>query len=112
MTNREIGMQLFLSHRTVGSSSRTGPSALQGVTGQTAGGCPRVVPDVLPYLVGTPTTFGFAGRNGRTLADNAPEVMLSRHQRRRAVGPQAGRCQRAAQRHIPLRDPGVTTHQP
>jgi hypothetical protein len=85
---------------------------LQGVTGQTAGGCPRAVPDVLPYLVGTPTTFGFAGRNGRTLADSAPEVMLSRHRRRRAVGPQAGRCQRAAQRHIPLRDPGVTTHQP
>ena len=24
-----------------------------------------------------PATFGFAGRNGRTLADNAPEVMLS-----------------------------------
>jgi hypothetical protein len=24
-----------------------------------------------------PATFGFAVRNGRTLADNAPEVMLS-----------------------------------
>jgi hypothetical protein len=34
-------------------------------------------PDVLPYVVGTPATFGFAVRNGRTLADNAPEVMLS-----------------------------------
>jgi hypothetical protein len=34
-------------------------------------------PDVLPYVVGTPATFGFAGRNGRTLADNAPELMLS-----------------------------------
>ena len=34
-------------------------------------------PDVLPYVVGTPATFGFATRNGRTLADNAPEVMLS-----------------------------------
>ncbi|MCO5994131.1 DUF4331 family protein [Actinoallomurus rhizosphaericola] len=34
-------------------------------------------PDVLPYVVGTPATFGFATRNGRALADNAPEVMLS-----------------------------------
>lgn len=37
----------------------------------------ELLPDVLPYVVGTPATFGFAGRNGRTLADNAPEVMLS-----------------------------------
>ena len=35
------------------------------------------LPDVLPYVVGTPATFGFAARNGRTLADNAPEAMLS-----------------------------------
>jgi hypothetical protein len=34
-------------------------------------------PDVLPYVVGTPATFGFVTRNGRTLADNAPEVMMS-----------------------------------
>jgi hypothetical protein len=34
-------------------------------------------PDVLSYIVGTPATYGFAVRNGRTLADNAPEVMLS-----------------------------------
>jgi hypothetical protein len=37
----------------------------------------ELFPDVLPYVVGTPATFGFAGHNGRTLADNAPEVMLS-----------------------------------
>jgi len=37
----------------------------------------EIFPDVLPYVVGTPATFGFAVRNGRTLADNAPEVMLS-----------------------------------
>jgi hypothetical protein len=35
------------------------------------------LPGVLPYVVGTPATSGFAARNGRTLADNAPEVMLS-----------------------------------
>ena len=34
-------------------------------------------PDVLPYVVGTPAAYGFAGLNGRTLADNAPEVMFS-----------------------------------
>jgi Domain of unknown function (DUF4331) len=34
-------------------------------------------PDVLRYVVGTPATYGFAARNGRTLADNAPEVMFS-----------------------------------
>jgi hypothetical protein len=34
-------------------------------------------PDVLSYVVGTPATYGFAVRNGRTLADNAPEAMLS-----------------------------------
>jgi hypothetical protein len=37
----------------------------------------ELLPDVLPYVVGTPATYGFATRNGRTLADNAPEVMLS-----------------------------------
>jgi hypothetical protein len=34
-------------------------------------------PDVLPYVVGTQATYGFAGFNGRTQADNAPEAMLS-----------------------------------
>ena len=37
----------------------------------------NLFPDVLSYVVGTPATYGFAVRNGRTLADNAPEVMLS-----------------------------------
>jgi hypothetical protein len=37
----------------------------------------ELFPDVLTYTVGTPATYGFAVRNGRTLADNAPEVMLS-----------------------------------
>jgi hypothetical protein len=34
-------------------------------------------PDVLRYVVGTPASYGFTARNGRTLADNAPEAMLS-----------------------------------
>ncbi len=37
----------------------------------------ELFPDVLPYVVGTPATYGFATFNGRTLADNAPEAMLS-----------------------------------
>ncbi len=35
-------------------------------------------PDILRYEVGTPEVFGFAKRNGRALADNAPEVMFSK----------------------------------
>ena len=34
-------------------------------------------PDVLPYVIGTPASYGFAGFNGRAQADNAPEAMLS-----------------------------------
>jgi Domain of unknown function (DUF4331) len=37
----------------------------------------RLLPDVLHYVVGTPATYGFAAFNGRTLADDAPEAMLS-----------------------------------
>ena len=37
----------------------------------------ELFPDVLPYVVGTPAACGFAGFNGRTQADNAPEAMLS-----------------------------------
>lgn len=37
----------------------------------------ELFPDVLSYTVGTPASYGFATRNGRTLADNAPEAMLS-----------------------------------
>ena len=37
----------------------------------------ELFPDVLHYVVGTPAIYSFAGRNGRPLADNAPEAMLS-----------------------------------
>ncbi len=37
----------------------------------------ELFPDILRYEVGTPAIYGFTGRNGRTLADNAPETMLS-----------------------------------
>jgi hypothetical protein len=37
----------------------------------------RFLPNVLPYRVGTPAAFGFAEFNGRTMTDNAPNVMFS-----------------------------------
>lgn len=42
-----------------------------------AGVVRRFLPNVLPYVVGTPACFGFNGWNGRTLTDNAPAVMFS-----------------------------------
>ena len=37
----------------------------------------RCCPNILPYEVGTPAVFGFAEWNGRSLTDNAPDVMFS-----------------------------------
>ena len=37
----------------------------------------ELFPDVLPYKIGSPATFSMDVRNGRSFADNAPEVMLS-----------------------------------
>lgn len=37
----------------------------------------RLLPDVLPYRIGTPASYGFLGFNGRALSDNAPEAMFS-----------------------------------
>ena len=37
----------------------------------------RFCPNILPYEVGTPACFGFAEWNGRSLTDNAPDVMFS-----------------------------------
>ncbi len=37
----------------------------------------ELFPDLMSYVVGTPALYGFADRNGRSLADNAPEAMLS-----------------------------------
>ncbi len=37
----------------------------------------RLFPNMLPYEVGTPAVFGFAEWNGRSLTDNAPDVMFS-----------------------------------
>ncbi|MGD0702014.1 MAG: DUF4331 family protein [Trebonia sp.] len=56
-------------------AAASGTSADPGAYGQTV--ARALLPDLLPYVVGTPAVFGFATRNGRTLADNAPEAMMS-----------------------------------
>ena len=37
----------------------------------------RLFPNIMPYTVGTQASLGFAEWNGRTLTDNAPNVMFS-----------------------------------
>ena len=37
----------------------------------------RLFPNILPYEIGTPAALGFAEWNGRSLTDNAPDVMFS-----------------------------------
>lgn len=37
----------------------------------------RFLPNILPYTVGTPAVFGLAEWNGRSLTDNAPDVMFT-----------------------------------
>ena len=37
----------------------------------------RFCPNILPYEVGTPASFGFVEWNGRSLTDNAPDVMFT-----------------------------------
>jgi hypothetical protein len=37
----------------------------------------RLFPNILPYVIGTSAVFGFADWNGRSLIDNAPDVMFS-----------------------------------
>ena len=37
----------------------------------------RFFPNMLPYKIGTSATFGFVDWNGRSLIDNAPDVMFS-----------------------------------
>ncbi|MGW7543151.1 hypothetical protein ACWGKQ_18875 [Streptomyces sp. NPDC054770] len=36
-----------------------------------------LLPNALPHRLGSPAVYGFAGCNGRTLTDNAVNVMFS-----------------------------------
>lgn len=58
----------------------TATAAANGATDPQAYGravAQELFPDVLPYEIGTAAAFSRDVRNGRALADNAPEVMLS-----------------------------------
>jgi hypothetical protein len=58
-----------------GAVGRLGTSAHPHAYAETVAS--RLIPDTLPYRVGSPAIFGFAGFNGRALSDNAPEVVFS-----------------------------------
>jgi hypothetical protein len=65
----------YIGEQVAAVVAATGTSGDPEGYGQTV--ARELFPDVLPYVVGTPAVYGFAARNGRTLADNAPEAMLS-----------------------------------
>lgn len=65
----------YIGDRVASAIAASGTSEDPQGYGQTV--ARELFPDVLSYVVGTPATYGFAARNGRTLGDNAPEVMLS-----------------------------------
>ncbi len=58
-----------------GAVSAIGTSADPQVYGERV--ARRFFPNMLPYKIGTSATFGFAEWNGRSLIDNAPDVMFS-----------------------------------
>ncbi|SCG77438.1 protein of unknown function [Micromonospora humi] len=64
-----IQAQVAAAVRRMGTTARPEAYALDVVR--------RILPDTLPYQVGTPAVFGFTDINGRGLGDNAPEVMFS-----------------------------------
>jgi hypothetical protein len=65
----------YIGEQVAAVVSATGTSDAPRGYGQAV--ADELFPDVLPYVVGTPAAYGFPGVNGRTLADNAPEAMLS-----------------------------------
>jgi hypothetical protein len=65
----------YLGEQVAAVVAASGTAADPTGYGQAVAG--KLFPDVLPYVVGTPAVYGFTGFNGRTLADNAPEAMLS-----------------------------------
>jgi hypothetical protein len=65
----------YIGEQVAAVVAASGTSDDAGGYGQTV--ARDLFPDVLSYVVGTPAVYGFAARNGRTRADNAPEAMLS-----------------------------------
>ncbi len=65
----------YIGDQVAAVVAASGTSADPQSYGQTVAG--DLFPDMLSYVVGTPAVYGFGARNGRTMADNAPEAMLS-----------------------------------
>jgi len=65
----------IITKSIAGVVSATGTAADPRAYGETV--ALRLCPNILPYRVGTPAVFGFAEWNGRSLTDNAPNVMFS-----------------------------------
>jgi hypothetical protein len=86
--NEDLGNRLnagtpdddFSTHETTVAKAIAGVVAAHGTAedplayGEKA--AHRFCPNILPYEVGTPAVFGFAQWNGRSLTDNAPDVMF------------------------------------
>ena len=79
--NAGIPADDFATHGARGSKAIAGVVAAYGTSVDPAGYgeavAHRFFPNILPYVVGTSATFGFGGWNGRSLTDNAPDVMFS-----------------------------------
>jgi hypothetical protein len=60
----------YLAGQVAAVAAASGTAADPGGYGRAVAA--ELYPDVLSYVVGTPASYGFAGRNGRPMADNAP----------------------------------------
>jgi hypothetical protein len=87
--NEDFGNRLNAGHPT-DDFVNYGPTVIKAVAGVVAANgtaedpkayaeevARRFFPNILPYTVGTPAAFGFVEWNGRSLTDNAPDVMFT-----------------------------------
>jgi hypothetical protein len=87
--NEDLGNRLNAGHPTEDLTTH-GPTVAKAIAGVVAAYgtaedpraygekvARRFCPNLLPYEVGTPASFGFLEWNGRSLTDNAPDVMFS-----------------------------------
>jgi len=87
--NEDLGNRLNAG-RPADDFATHGPAVLKAIAGVVAANgtaedptayaekvAHRFFPNILPYEVGTPACFGFVEWNGRSLTDNAPDVMFS-----------------------------------
>jgi hypothetical protein len=65
----------YLAGQVAAVAAATGTTGDPDGYGQAVAG--QLFPDVLPYVVGTPATYGFAGSTGGPSPTRPPEAMLS-----------------------------------